>query len=348
MPGSTTCAALPYPFDSDRIDVAKDIEKLAKAVDAVLCNVQIPDLDARFVNTTGDTMSGMLTLPAVNPTSDNHAVRKRWVDDFFVHVSGDTMNDNAVLNLRVNAGTNNIREAVSNWYVNSFFLRKDTGGTMGGHINMDGHQLYGLLNPPPSASNAASKAYVDAQDDKHVEVNGDTMTGLLQIGGNPTTTAEGMRLGIDGVINSMHNTSGVSMRLARGSTADAPGSTFIKFEKRSDTEIGSITVRSGQTAVNYNGFLVEPSDYRLKQSYGPVTDALERVRVLAEQVYRGKWKDHAGVVHDFLNAHDVASVAPYAVEGEKDGERMQGVDYPSMVPLLIAAIGELAAKVEAA
>ena len=36
--------------------------------------------DTRFVNVTGDTMSGALTLPGTDPTDGNHATRKTYVD----------------------------------------------------------------------------------------------------------------------------------------------------------------------------------------------------------------------------------------------------------------------------
>jgi hypothetical protein len=45
-------------------------------------------------------------------------------------------------------------------------------------------------------------------------------------------------------------------------------------------------------------------------------------------------------------AHELESVLPDAVSGEKDAEEMQGVDYSKIVPVLIKAIQELTAKVE--
>ena len=45
-------------------------------------------------------------------------------------------------------------------------------------------------------------------------------------------------------------------------------------------------------------------------------------------------------------AHELQEVLPQAVIGEKDEEKMQGVDYSKIVPLLIKSIQELEAKVK--
>lgn len=38
MPVATTCRGYPYPLDSDHINTAGDIQALAEAIDADLCN----------------------------------------------------------------------------------------------------------------------------------------------------------------------------------------------------------------------------------------------------------------------------------------------------------------------
>ena len=45
-------------------------------------------------------------------------------------------------------------------------------------------------------------------------------------------------------------------------------------------------------------------------------------------------------------AHELQEVLPYAVNGEKDAEEMQAVDYSKIVPLLIKSIQELKAEIE--
>jgi ABC-type transporter Mla MlaB component len=45
-------------------------------------------------------------------------------------------------------------------------------------------------------------------------------------------------------------------------------------------------------------------------------------------------------------AHELQEVVPQAAFGEKDSERMQGVDYSTLVPILIQAIKEQQTQIE--
>ena len=45
-------------------------------------------------------------------------------------------------------------------------------------------------------------------------------------------------------------------------------------------------------------------------------------------------------------AHELASVFPDAVTGEKDAEEMQSVDYSKLVPVLIKSVQELKKEIE--
>ena len=45
-------------------------------------------------------------------------------------------------------------------------------------------------------------------------------------------------------------------------------------------------------------------------------------------------------------AHELQKVLPQAVNGEKDAEEMQSVDYSKIVPLLVKSIQELKAEIE--
>ena len=85
------------------------------------------------------------------------------------------------------------------------------------------------------------------------------------------------------------------------------------------------------------------SDYRLKNSIAPMTGALAQVALLKPVTY--KWNSDGSDGQGFI-AHELAEIAPYAVTGEKDGERMQGVDYGKITPLLAAALQEAATKIK--
>jgi hypothetical protein len=127
----------------------------------------------------------------------------------------------------------------------------------------------------------------------------------------------------------------------RHSTTNVDGSGFINFF-RNTSVIGSIN-QVGTSSVAYN----TTSDYRLKEDLQEVK-GLEKVQAI--KVYDYKW-----ITDDYrmdgVLAHELAEVLPYAVTGQKDAvdedgtEKMQGVDYSKIVPILIKAIQELKTEI---
>jgi hypothetical protein len=110
------------------------------------------------------------------------------------------------------------------------------------------------------------------------------------------------------------------------------------------TEVGDISVTGSGTTFN------SISDYRLKESVTPLSGGLARVNALKPSIY--KWKSDGSNGEGFI-AHELAEVVPLAVTGEKDAVnedgsiKPQGVDLSRVVPILVAAIKELAAEVNA-
>ena len=108
--------------------------------------------------------------------------------------------------------------------------------------------------------------------------------------------------------------------------------------------VGNIAITS--TATTYNS----ASDYRLKEAIQPLSGGLARVSALKPSIY--KWKVDGSSGEGFL-AHELADVVPLAVTGEKDAvnpdgkPEYQGVDLSKVVPILVAAIQELTAEVNA-
>ena len=108
--------------------------------------------------------------------------------------------------------------------------------------------------------------------------------------------------------------------------------------------VGNIAITS--TATTYNS----ASDYRLKEAVQPISGGLARVSALKPSMY--KWKSDGSSGEGFL-AHELAEVVPFAVTGEKDAVnedgsiKSQGIDMSRIVPILVAAIQELAAEVNA-
>ncbi len=126
-------------------------------------------------------------------------------------------------------------------------------------------------------------------------------------------------------------------------TTTAISGTIALFRSNGVT-VGSISQDGTNTAYNNS------SDYRLKESVQPLTGGLDRVNALKPSIY--KWKTNGKVGEGFL-AHELAEVVPFAVTGEKDAVTKDGeiepqqVDLSKVVPILVAAIKELTARVEA-
>jgi len=113
---------------------------------------------------------------------------------------------------------------------------------------------------------------------------------------------------------------------------------------RQTLEVGNISVTT--TGATFNS----TSDYRLKESVSPLSGGLARVNALKPSVY--KWKSNGSDGEGFL-AHELAEVVPAAVNGEKDDVnedgtiKAQSIDMSRIVPILVAAIKELSAEVNA-
>jgi len=101
--------------------------------------------------------------------------------------------------------------------------------------------------------------------------------------------------------------------------------------------IGSI-VTSGSTTTYNTG-----SDYRLKENIQPLANGLERLQQLNPVQFN--WKADGTSSEGFI-AHEVQEIFPDAVSGEKDGEKMQGMDYGKITPLLTKAIQEQQTLIE--
>ena len=109
----------------------------------------------------------------------------------------------------------------------------------------------------------------------------------------------------------------------------------------SNGQVGTIQVTGSATAY------ITSSDYRLKENVAPITNGLTTIASLKPVTY--DWKNDASKGEGFI-AHELQSVIPAAVSGEKDAINKdgsinpQGVDYSKIVVHLVAAIQELKAE----
>ena len=121
---------------------------------------------------------------------------------------------------------------------------------------------------------------------------------------------------------------------------------FSRFATDLNAPRGSITYNRGGGVVAYN----TTSDYRSKTILGDLENA--GATIDAFKVYRGVMNG-ATVERPMLIAHEAQEVAPYCVTGEKDAVDDDGnpiyqqMDRQVLVPLLIAEIQQLRARVAA-
>ena len=106
------------------------------------------------------------------------------------------------------------------------------------------------------------------------------------------------------------------------------------------------TIQTSASATSYN----TSSDYRLKENVTAVTDGITRLQQLKPSRFNFI-ADPAKTVDGFL-AHEVQTIVPEAITGEKDAVDdegnpvYQGIDQSKLVPLLTAALQEAVAKIE--
>jgi hypothetical protein len=165
-------------------------------------------------------------------------------------------------------------------------------------------------------------------------------TGDVFVGQSSTTTpgyggitTVGHALRADGRLFTSAATGGFS---SFGLNADGA----VLLFNRSGANVGSITVTTTTTAY------ATSSDYRLKDDIEPLTGALDRLKSLKPSRFRFKSEAKNAKKMDGFLAHEVEAACPGAVLGAKDGVDMQQVDLSKLMPLTIAAIQELVARVE--
>ena len=132
--------------------------------------------------------------------------------------------------------------------------------------------------------------------------------------------------------------------------------------------VGTISVST--TATSYN----TTSDYRLKENVAPISDGIDRLKLLKPK--RFNFIIEPDIIVDGFLAHEADEVVPESVTGTKDGSRLdnvevtppildadgnvvteavmeeqtvedyQGMDASKLVPLLTAALQEAITKIE--
>jgi hypothetical protein len=245
-------------------------------------------------------------------------------------------------------GSGNALMSSSSGYGQAFYLNNAVYNTSGNYVykntqaagmyqqNQGAHQWY--TAPSGTAGNAITFTQAMTLD----------ASGNLLVGTTSALIASSRRLSVVGTVAAALQSTGAATVEAVNvwHTATTGNNIFIDFDtEASVTSRGSISYNRSGGLVAYN----TTSDYRAKDIIGPVSNSGSVIDSL--KVYIGKMKG-ASVERPMLVAHEAQTVAPYAVTGEKDAvdvdgnPRYQQMDVSSFVPLLIAEIQSLRARVQ--
>ena len=152
-----------------------------------------------------------------------------------------------------------------------------------------------------------------------------------------TTSALGSGQGV------LHLKGAASNTVCNVQTASNGEAGFI-FINASGTTVGNITINSSATVFSTS------SDYRLKENIVTEWDATTRLKQLKPS--RFNFKDDKDTTVDGFIAHEVSSIVPEAITGEKDAVDAdgnpvyQGIDQSKLVPLLVKSLQEAIAEID--
>ena len=153
-----------------------------------------------------------------------------------------------------------------------------------------------------------------------------------------------------------NNTSDTGTALAGGDVQIASSSSEALYVNRIGSDGRVVSIRKGgsfiggidvsTSAVTY----ATSSDYRLKENVDYTWDATARLKQLKPARFNFIVDDTNTLVDGFL-AHEVSSIVPEAISGEKDAVDDNGnidpqcIDQSKLVPLLVKTIQELEARI---
>ena len=184
-------------------------------------------------------------------------------------------------------------------------------------------------------NNAGMIQYTNSTNIMQFHTDGSERARLIDTGRFLVGTQTSSQNGADGYIQSV--VAGTSLG-AWGSHAGSTGTRRHMRFSNPNGVIGYIHTSGSGTSFGTS------SDYRLKENQSAISNAISKINQL--KPYTFNFKANPSEKIDGFFAHEVQELIPYVVDGEKDGEEMQGIDYGKLTPLLTAALQEAVAKIE--
>jgi hypothetical protein len=162
---------------------------------------------------------------------------------------------------------------------------------------------------------------------------GQVLFGTTSGTGITTGTSANQGVGIGGGVLEIqtNNNSNIYLSKATGYTSGDFTAHFVN-----GGYVGGISTNG--SATNY----ATASDYRLKQDLKDF-DGITLINKI--KTYDYEWKVDNTRMFGVI-AHELQEILPFAVTGEKDAERMQGVDYSKLIPVLVKSIQEQQTLIE--
>ena len=203
-------------------------------------------------------------------------------------------------------------------------------GSVTGEINPNGGICYigtRSNHPVTFLTNASGRMTIDS-------------SGRVGIG---TSTTNNPDVGDGGLqIRPNHSGGAPDVHFTRASSS---GTSNVVGFVNGNVGVGSIAYNGSATAFNTS------SDYRLKENINAISDGITRLKTLKPSRFNFI-HDETNTLCDGFIAHEVSSIVPEAITGEKDAVDSdnnpvyQGIDQSKLVPLLTAALQEAITKIE--
>ena len=197
-----------------------------------------------------------------------------------------------------------------------------------------------------SGNDAADLAFSSRDSGARAERMRIFSDGTISVGSSSSTGGDQVKfnkVGNSGFLLNLNNAGQSSKNLisAQSGTAEMVHCQF----NNSNGNVGTIKTSGSSTVYNTS------SDYRLKENVVEIKDATARLKQL--KPYRFNFIADADTTLDGFLAHEVQTIVPEAVSGEKDAVNAdgkidpQGIDQSKLVPLLTKALQEQQATIEA-